>query len=223
MRRSEIHTVRIESAADRLAAMEVIADVYLEEKRWIHDVEAEISLDGAAQARTSWFLARVGRRPAGVIRLTYDPPLEAPPELAFRFEQGVDLAALASGCRFADVGRFMIVPRYRRQIRVALSLMRTAVEEVVARGYSHLITDVFESDPHSPLAFHTRVLGFQRIGTHRYGELACDSVRVILVLDIQKSYARLKQRRHKVFRFLTAGLQERLEGLGRAAPAPQPG
>lgn len=186
-------------------------------------MEAEISLDGAAQARTSWFLARVGGRPAGVIRLTYDPPLEAPPELAFRFEQGVDLAALAAGSRFADIGRFMIVPRYRRQIRVALSLMRTAVEEVVARGYSHLITEVFESDPHSPLAFHTRVLGFQRIGTHRFGELACDSMRVILVLDIRKSYARLRAQRHQVFRFLTAGLEEWLEAPGRAELQPQPG
>jgi hypothetical protein len=165
----------------------------------------------------------VAGKPAGVIRLTYDPPLEAPPELAFRFEPGVDLATLAADCRVADVGRFMIRPRYRRQIRVALSLMRAAVEEVVERGYSHLITDVFESDPHSPLAFHTRVLGFQRIGTHRYGELACDSLRVILLLDIKRSYARLRQRREKVFRFLTAGLQERLEGLVRVEPQPQAG
>jgi hypothetical protein len=31
------------------------------------------------------------------------------------------------------------------------------------------------------------VLGFERIGTHRTGELACESVRIILILDIARA------------------------------------
>jgi hypothetical protein len=34
-------------------------------------------------------------------------------------------------------------------------------------------------------------LGFERIGTHRHGELACASSRSILILDIARAYQRL--------------------------------
>ena len=86
------------------------------------------------------------------------------------------------------------------------------MEEVVARRYTHLITDVFEDDPHSPLKFHLRVLGFERIATHRFGELSCASPRVVLVLDLKRAYQRLKARRDRVFRTLTSGLTDALEG-----------
>lgn len=188
----------------------MISDVYLREKRWIRDVEAEI--DPASNARVSWFLARVADEPAGVIRLAYDPPLEMPADWGFRLERHIDASELAR-CRFVEVGRFMILPHYRRRIDVALRLMRAAVGEVVERGYSHLLTDVFESDPHSPLKFHTRVLGFERIGSHRLGELSCESLRIVLVLDLARSYRRLKERRDKVFRELAAGFEELLERL----------
>lgn len=223
MSRSEITTTRIELPQDRAAAMEVIAAVYLAEKRWIASAEAEIPAVVAAESRTSWFLARVGDEPAGVIRLTYDPPLVAPPELQFRFEREIDLDRLAAECRVVDIGRFMILPRYRRRVAVALRLMRAALEEVVARGYTHLVTDVFENDPHSPLQFHTRVLGFERIATHRYGELACDSLRVVLMLDIAKSYRRLARSRNRVFREVAGGLSERFDALLRRQPLPAAG
>lgn len=218
MGRSDIVTVKVCSPGDRRAALAVVESVYREEKRWLKDVEAEIPSDGVAEARRSWFLVRVGGEPAGVIRLAYDPPLALPPELGFQFECGVDLEHMARAGRFVEVGRFMILPRHRNRIRVALALMRAAVKEVAERGYTHLLTDVFESDPHSPLKFHTRVLGFERIGSHRYGELACDSVRIVLVLDLARTYQRMKRRRDRVFRELAGGLQDLFEALP-ASPA----
>ena len=91
--------------------------------------------------------------------------------------------------------------------------MRAALAEVVARGYTHLLTVVFEDDPHSPYGFHTRVLGFQRIGSHRYGELACASRRIILTLDIARAFDRLRGPRAKLVQALAGGLETDLEGL----------
>lgn len=212
MRRSDITTVKVLSEADRASAVTVLARVYREEKKWLSAVDLEIPVDGGGH-RTSWFLTRVKGEPAGVIRLCYDPPLEAPAELDFHFEQEVDLAGMAGSGRFVDIGRFMILPQYRSRIPVVLQLMSAAVREVVDRGYTHFITDVFESDPHSPLRFHTRVLGFERIGTHRFGELAYEGRRIVLVLDIARAYLKLKARKDRVFRELTGGLQEILDGL----------
>jgi hypothetical protein len=91
--------------------------------------------------------------------------------------------------------------------------MKAAVDEVVRRGYTHFITDVYDGDPHSPLLFHTRVLGFERIGTHRFGELDCDCVRIILILDLARAYRRAKEKRNKIFRDLTEGIRDELERL----------
>ena len=95
---------------------------------------------------------------------------------------------------------------YPLNTRVALKLMQEASAEVIARGYTHFLTDVFVDDEHSPLRFHTRVLGFERIATHRFGELACDSLRVVLILDIARAYHRLRDRRNRVFRLLGQGV-----------------
>lgn len=217
MARQPITSVKIITPEDREAALEVISQVYRDEKRWIRQVETEIpeKLDGSNNM--SWFLARVGDTPAGVIRLWYDFPIELPAELDVSIERPIDMEA-ARKCRFVEVGRFMIRPRYRKRVRVALALMKAAVDEVVRRGYTHFITDVYDGDPHSPLLFHTRVLGFERIGTHRFGELDCDCVRIILILDLARAYRRAKEKRNKIFRELTDGIREELERLP-AAPA----
>lgn len=207
-----LETTRLENAAQRAAALAVVRAVYLEEKAWIDRLEEEIPLgDLEPGSRFSWFVASLGGHPAGLIRLQYDPPLEIPAELEPAFEKELDLAALARDCRFAEIGRFMIVPAYRRSISVALRVMQAAVREAVLAGVTHFVTDVFEDDPHSPLQFHTRVLGFERIGTHRYGELRCASRRIILVLDLAAAYRRLKVRDNKVFRELAADLAEVFE------------
>lgn len=196
---------------DRAQALTVIETVYLQEKQWILDPQSEIGLDAADRQDQSWFLVTADGEPAGVIRLVYDPPLEMPAEYGVTLEPSVDLEALRRHGRFADIGRFMIVPRYRRNIRVVMKLMRAAFIEVVARGYTHFLTDVFEDDPHSPLRFHTQVLGFERIGTHRHGELACASSRIILILDIACAYQRLKKRENRLFKEVGDGVGDMME------------
>jgi hypothetical protein len=222
--RSVVAARKVVSSADREKALAVVEAVYRREKRWIADAAAEFSPDilgagtsgdvGAADGpagRLSWFLVTVDERPAGVIRLVYDPPLELPAELDVSLEPDVDLEQLRRRGRFVDIGRFMIVPRYRRNIRVVLRLMREAIVEVVERGYTHFLTSVFADDPHSPLGFHTRVLGFERIGTHRTGELACASVRILLILDIARAYRRLRRRRNRVWKELGESVRQAMK------------
>lgn len=212
--RSAVTAKKILTDHDRKLGLAVIEAVYLQEKRWIRDAASEIPEDLAERRDQSWLLVTAGGadgEPAGVIRLVYDPALEMPAELGVDLEAGVDIQGLQRHGRFVDIGRFMIVPRYRRSFRVALRLMRAAILEVVSRGYTHFLTDVFEDDPHSPYHFHTRVLGFERIGTHRYGELACASRRIILILDIARAYRRLQKQENKVYRELADGIGDMLE------------
>ncbi len=212
MKRTNVTGRKILDAADRRAALEVIDAVFREEKRWIREADSQIPDDIGELEHVSWFLARVGEAPAGVIRLWYDFPIEIPAEYDVHMEREIDLEA-ARSCRFVEVGRFMIREEYRRRTRVALQLMHMAVGEVVQRGYTHFITDVYDGDPHSPLKFHTRALGFERIGTHRVGELDCDCVRIVLILDLARAYRRARARRNKIFREVTVGLQDAFEAL----------
>lgn len=213
----DLSTTKVLTDDDRRAALEVVREVYQHEKRWVRDVAAEIPENVGGLQQLSFFLVRVGGRPAGLIRLVYDFSIELPSELHVEMERQIDVEA-ARSCRFVEVGRFMIAPHLRRQTRVALALMRAAVGEVVERGYTHFITDVYDGDPHSPLQFHTRVLGFERIGTHRFGELDCDCVRIILILDLARAYQRAKQRKDRIFRQIAEGLQEKFERLPVTAP-----
>ena len=205
-------TVRkIEDAATREQALQVVEGVYWQEKNWIKSVEEEIPAGIASDPRTSWFLASAHDHPAGVLRLYYDPSLELPPECQATFKKGFDPQKLASAGKFVEIGRFMILPEYRKKILVAIRLMGAAVKEVVERNYTHFITDVFEGEPHSPLKFHTRILGFEVIGKHLYGELNCSLTRIILTLDILKAYQRLKSQRNRVYWSLTEGIRGSLD------------
>jgi hypothetical protein len=206
-----IQARKVLTPEDRAQALQVIETVYLQEKQWIRDPQSEIPADPADCREQSWFLVTADGAPAGVIRLVYDPPLEMPAEYGVTLEPSVDLESLKRHGRFVDIGRFMILPRYRRNIRVVMKLMRAGIIEVVSRGYTHFLTDVFEDDPHSPLRFHTQVLGFERIGTHRHGELSCTSARIILILDIARAYQRLKKRENKVYKELGGGVRDVLE------------
>ncbi len=205
---SKLTTTRIDTSEKRQEALRVVRDVYYNEKKWISDPEQEIGTEICKDdVKYSWFMVKVNDEPAGLLRLHYDPPLEFPAEFKVSLRKDIDLKAIAENGRFVDIGRFMILPRYRRKILVALRLMRAAIKEVVERNYTHFITDVFEGDPHSPFHFHTKVLGFEVIGTHLHGELNCSCTRIILTLDILKAYKRIKQRRNKIYRLLTADVR----------------
>ncbi len=207
----KITVIKIQDAANRQKAFEVIEKVYLHEKNWIFSVQDAIPEDIADNTTFSWFLAYVNERPAGVLRLYYDPPLEFPPDFKVTLNKDIDLNAIAQTHRFVEIGRFMILPEYRKKILVALRLMRIAIKEVVERDYTHFITDVFENEPNSPLDFHTKILGFEVIGTHLHGELNCSLTRIILTLDILKAYQRLRERKNRIYWSLTEGIRGTLD------------
>lgn len=208
---SKINVVKINDLKTREKAIEVVNMVYLKEKKWVKSVEKEIAPEIDDTVRYSWFLATVNQKPAGVLRLWYDPPLDFPPELKVTLRDDIDFTKMRENARFVEIGRFMILPEYRRNIRIAIRLMQMAIKEVVERDYTHFLTDVFEGDPHSPLKFHTRILGFEIIGTHLHGELNCSLTRIILTLDILKAYKRIKERRNKIYRMLSAGVRSVLD------------
>jgi hypothetical protein len=209
---SIITVTKVLTPQDRLEALGVIEEVFVREKQWMQNAHEQIPESLAENLEYSWFIARVGDRPAGVMRLLYDPPLELPEACQVRFAPGIDLETLRSAGQYVEIGRFMIRPQFRRQHRVALRLMRVATSEVVERGYTHFITDVFEGEEHSPLNFHTRVLGFEVIGSHLFGELNCSSTRIILTLDIIKLYNRIKDSRSRLYQELVEGLRGKIEG-----------
>ncbi|ABL65081.1 GNAT family N-acetyltransferase [Chlorobium phaeobacteroides] len=199
---------RVLGGNDHAAAVEVIEQVFAREKKWITSASGQIPDHVNESGNVSWFLARVNGRPAGVLRLLYDPPLELPDAYAVNFMPGIDIEHLKKQGRYVEIGRFMILGEFRRNYRVALRLMREATAEVMERDYSHFITDVFEDDQHSPLNFHTRVLGFEAVGRHLFGDLNCSSARIILTLDILKLYSRVKDSRSRIYLELIHGIRE---------------
>ncbi len=206
-----IRAKKVKTRDDREEALEIIKEVYLKEKNWIHTISDQIPEDIDKRKDMSWFLVKINKKPAGVLRLVFDPILEFPPELQVTLNKDIDIDKLKSTGKFAEIGRFMIIPKYRKYITVVLRLMRAAIKEVLERDYSHFITDVFENEPNSPYKFHTRILGFEVIGKHLYGDLNCSCTRIILTLDILKNYQRLKEHKNKIFNTLTEGIRDIFE------------
>ncbi|MCG8342653.1 MAG: GNAT family N-acetyltransferase [Chlorobiales bacterium] len=202
---------RVLSGETRRNAVEVIEQVFRKEKKWISAAQEQLPQTFEENGSFSWFLAKVDGRPAGVLRLMYDPPLELPREYDVRLLPGVNIERMKQEGRYVEIGRFMIKSEFRKNPRIALRLMRTATREVLERDYTHFITDVFEGEPNSPLNFHTRVLGFEVIGKHLFGDLNCSSTRIILTLDIVKVYRRIRNNRSRVYSELTEGMRGILE------------
>jgi hypothetical protein len=215
---SSVTVSRIESAGDRADALDVVKQVFCIEKNWISTVQDQIPKELTGSGSFSWFLAKINSRPAGVLRLLYDPSLKIPEEYDVKLMPGIDFEELKSVGRYVEIGRFMILEEFRRDHRIALRLMRAAAAEVIERDYTHFITDVFEGEKHSPFNFHTRVLGFEVVGKHMFGELNCSSTRIILTLDILKLYSRIKDSKSRIYSELTEGLRgvfERKASLAR--------
>lgn len=195
---------RVIDEGGRRGAIEILRETYLREKRWVTDPARQFPLEDLDRDDVSWFVAEVNGQAAGVVRVLYDPPLGEYAHYGFKpLDAGLDVEAFVRDNRVAEIGRFAVVPRYRKRIMVAAALMRAAAEETVARGYTHFVTDVFEDDPHSPFGFHTRVMGFHAVATHEIGELQSRSRRITLVLDLKAAYQRLRARRNWIFRYLT--------------------
>lgn len=202
---TRIKAERIADAAGREAALAVLGATYRNEKGWIADPAQQFPADDLARHGIGWFIVRCNGTAAGVLRTLYDPPLLQYATYGLKLiDRRIDIEAFLRQNRIAEIGRFAVVAEQRGNLLLAAALIRVATAEMVQRGYTHIITDVFEDDPHSPLGFHTRVMGFQPVASHDHGELNCTSRRITLVLDLKSSYQRLKARDNWVYRYLTA-------------------
>ena len=209
-----IQTLRIENEHGRQLALEVMRAIYRDEKNWVQADEKLVAEEEIKDPNISWFVVISDGRPAGVVRVLYEPPVDLYHSYGMKFiDQGEDVEALLRRSRIAEVGRFAVLPEHRRGVLVAVALMRAAARETVERQFTHYITDVFEGEKHSPYDFHTRVMGFQLIATHDTGELNCSNRRLTMLLDIRSTYWRLRADKSWVFRYLTEGWEPGLHEL----------
>ena len=221
-----IQTLRIENETGRQLALAVMRAIYRDEKNWVQADEKLVARAEITDPAISWFVVLSDGRPAGVLRVLYEPPLDLYHTYSLKFvNEGLDIEALLRRSRIAEIGRFAVLPEHRRSVLVAVALMRAAARETVERNFSHYITDVFEGEKHSPYEFHTRVMGFQLIATHDTGELNCPNRRLTMLLDIRSAYRRLREEKSWAFRYLTEGWEPRLHELMQtpARPATAPG
>jgi hypothetical protein len=212
MRRHE-HAItrRVTSQAERFQVIEVLQQTYAREKGWIAEPDSQIPTGDLDNANIAWFVTTMGGEPVGVLRILFDPPVEQYAKYSLQMiDPSFKVDEFLKESRIAEVGRFAVVAKRRGRFTVATSLMRAAFAEITARGYTHLVTDVFEDDPHSPYGFHTRVIGFKPIATHDAGELRSRSRRITLLLDMRACYAHMKERSRWLFQTLTVDWTERM-------------
>ncbi|HOX01715.1 MAG TPA: GNAT family N-acetyltransferase [Candidatus Paceibacterota bacterium] len=209
--KDRVRVIPVRTEAERADAMQVLRDTYLAEKHWVNDEAKLFPLEDLASPAVSWFAVYDSRKPVGVLRVLYDPPLELYREYGFKqLVNGLDVEAFIRNHRIAEIGRFAVLPPYRKFILVVAGLMRAASKETVGRGYTHYITDIFEGETHSPYQFHTRVMGFQPVATHDVGELNCPNRRITMVLDLPEAYRNLRLHQNWIYRFLTEDWDESL-------------
>lgn len=217
-----IQVTRIENENGRQMALEVMRAIYRDEKNWVQADEKLVAREEITDPSISWFVVTSDSRPAGVVRVLYEPPLDLYETYGFKFVgEEIDLMARLRSSRIAEIGRFAVLPDHRRSVLVAVALMRAAARETVERNFSHYITDVFEGEKHSPYEFHTRVMGFQLIATHDTGELNCPNRRLTMLLDIRSAYQRLKAEKSWAFRYLTEGWAPHLHERMKEAVQPR--
>jgi hypothetical protein len=197
---------RVETHGERHMALQVLKQTYLDEKGWVADVENVFPETELDRDDITWFVATQRGKPVGVLRILYDPPIETYAKYGLTFlDDGIALDTLIGSRDVVEIGRFAVLPERRRDIGVSMSLMRVATREIVLRGKSQILTDVFENEKNSPYGFHTRVIGFKPIATHEIGELRFSGRRITLLLDLKAAYKNLKSRGNMFFRLLTKG------------------
>jgi hypothetical protein len=204
--KTDLRVVRVEDAWGRELALAVMRAIYRDEKNWIQHDEKLVSEADLTDDNASWFVVCVENQPVGVLRVLYEVPLDLYREYGFKLlAKGIDLERFLRDNKIAEIGRFAVLPEFRRNLLVVVALMRAAVAETVGRGWTHYITDIFEGEQHSPHGFHTRVMGFQEVATHDVGELNCPNRRITMVLDLAHAYRRMRTGNNWIFRYLTEG------------------
>lgn len=222
-----LKVIRVSSPAERTLAIDVMKATYKQEKNWITRDEKLFPDSELGNTSVSWFVVLENSRPIGTLRVLYDLPLDLYKEYGFKMIGGIDLDAFIRTNRIAEIGRFAVLPEFRKHPVVVGALMREASRETVERGYSHYVTDIFEGEAHSPYNFHTRVLGFQPVATHDTGELNCPNRRITLILDLAEAYTRIRAQGGWLYRFFTTGwppeIHDRLVKAAQARSGAVPG
>lgn len=219
-RDARLSVIKVDTTVDRDKALRVLRATYRDEKGWVDDERTQVPQDDLGRDDVSWFVVELDGQPVGVLRSLFDPPLGLYKDYGLKFlVEGVDVEHFLRTHRIAEVGRFAVLPEQRKHILVVAALMRAASTEIAARGYSHIITDVFENDPHSPYHFHTHVMGFLPVATHDSGELNHQGRRITLILDLKQAYARLRSNNGFIFRFLTGEWSDDLHQRMAAVPS----
>lgn len=217
---SSLTARRVEDEAGRQRALEVLAAVYHGEKQWVAEAETVFPASDLDNPAISWFLAEIDGQPVGVTRMLFDIPFELYEAYGFELvDGGFDVQEFVRNNRIAEIGRFAVIPSFRNRIRIAVLLMRSATTETVERGFTHLITDVFEGEPTSPYHFHKSVLGFVTVATHEVGELKFKGRRITMLLDLHAAYERYRRGKGWLFRYIASSWDE--QRMRRpAAPLP---
>lgn len=216
---NRLRVIRVSCEAERALAIEVMRATYQQEKNWITRDEKLFPDDELGNRDVSWFVVLEVDRPIGTLRILYDLPLEQYKEYGFKTLGGIDIDEFIRRNRIAEIGRFAVLPEYRKHMMVVGALMREASRETVERGFTHYVTDIFEGEAHNPYNFHTRVLGFQPVATHDTGELNCTNRRITLILDLKSGYQRLREQGGWLFRFFTDGWPAHVhERMGACPP-----
>jgi hypothetical protein len=144
---------RITDQAGRSAALGVLAATYQNEKGWITEPASQFGPADLERDDITWFNVWLRGRAVGVLRTLYDPPLEQYSKYDLQLlDTRIDVKRFLKQHRVAEIGRFAILAEHRTNLLLAVALMRAAIDEILARRYSHVITDVFEDDAHTPWA-----------------------------------------------------------------------
>ncbi len=209
--KKRVKVLRVAGETDRVHALKVLQATYREEKNWVNNEEKVFPSEDLTKKDVSWFVVLVDDRPVGVVRVLYSPPLDLYREYGFKkIADNLDVEEFVRAHRIAEIGRFAVLPEFRKYIVVVVMLMSAASKETVQMGYTHYITDIFEGERHSPYEFHRRVMGFEQVATHDTGELNCPNRRITMILDLKEGYRRLRTNQNWIFRLLTEDWPEEL-------------
>lgn len=198
-----LSVIKITTTEQRERALEVFDTVYREEKGWVRKPEDLLPQEDLERGDVDWFGVELDDQLLGVTRVLYEIPMELYREYGFKLTiPGLNVEEFIKNNKIAEVGRFAVLPEYRKGFTVAALLMRASGESAINRGFTHFITDVFEEDPNTPYGFHRRVLGFREVASHEVGELNCSSRRITMLLDLHEARRRVAEGKGWFFRFL---------------------
>ena len=208
---SQYRVCHVYSIREWQDCLEVLNDTYVHEKQWSNEAKEIFPINDLGNRNISWFVAYIGREPAGVLRVSYELPSDIYKKYDIKLLEDIpNIEYILQNNKFAEIGRFAVKEKFRSRITVASHLMRAAVKDTIQKEYDYYITDIFEGEKHNPYLFHTRLIGFKPVAVHDFGEINCKNRRITMVLNLKECYNVLKNTKKQVFNFFTESWSENL-------------